>query len=272
MVSHFLWLVPVGFLVGAFGTLVGAGGGFLLAPILLLVYPHESPEVLTSISLAVVFANAFSGSLAYGRMRRIDFRSGTLLSLATVPGAVLGALFTYAIPRALFDGLFGAFMVAVAIRLLARPRVAGDPSTRGGRVRRTLTDATGTTYTWSYNRALALAISFGVGFVSSVLGIGGGVVHVPALAGPLGFPVHVATATSHYMLAIMAGTGTLAHVAAGAFHHGVRRTIALTIGALIGAQLGARLSARVHGTRVMRALAVALLIAGARILLLAFRV
>jgi uncharacterized protein len=268
-VAHFLWLVPVGFVVGTFGTLVGAGGGFLLTPILLLVYPHESPEVITSISLAVVFANALSGSIAYRRMRRIDVRSGLVLSLATVPGAVLGALFTYALPRRLFNGLFGGFLLLCAAYLLLRPRPVEAVVPRAGRVRRTLTDASGVTYSWSYNRGVGLAISLGVGFVSSALGIGGGVVHVPALVGLLGFPVHVATATSHFMLAIMAGTGTIAHVAAGAFHHGLRRTLALSIGVLIGAQLGARLSARVHGTWVMRSLAIALAAVGLRILLMA---
>ena len=60
-----LWLLPVGVLIGACGTLIGAGGGFVLTP-LLLVCPHESPEIITSISLAVVFFNALSGSVAYG--------------------------------------------------------------------------------------------------------------------------------------------------------------------------------------------------------------
>jgi len=75
MIQH-LWLVPLGILIGTFGTLIGAGGGFLLAPVLLLAYPDESPEIITSISLAVVFLNALSGSVAYARMRRIDYRSG----------------------------------------------------------------------------------------------------------------------------------------------------------------------------------------------------
>src|SRR5499427_7857457 len=86
-----LWLLPVGVLIGAFGTLIGAGGGFVLTPMLLLVYPHESPEIITSISLAVVFFNAFSGSVAYARMQRIDYKSGVLLALATLPGPVIGA-------------------------------------------------------------------------------------------------------------------------------------------------------------------------------------
>lgn len=62
-------LVLIGFAVGAFGTVVGAGGGFILTPILLLLYPHESAQTLTAISLAVVFFNAASGSAAYARQR-----------------------------------------------------------------------------------------------------------------------------------------------------------------------------------------------------------
>ncbi len=75
-----LWLIPVGFIIGAYGTLIGAGGGFVLVPMLILVYPEEAPEVITSISLAVVFFNALSGSAAYMRLKRVDFRSGILFS------------------------------------------------------------------------------------------------------------------------------------------------------------------------------------------------
>jgi hypothetical protein len=86
-----------------------------------------------------------------------------------------------------------------------------------------------------------MAISIVVGYVSSFLGIGGGIIHVPALSYFLGFPVHIATATSHFVLAIMALTGTLVHIAIGTFSHGVHRTIALAIGVLVGAQIGAHL-------------------------------
>src|SRR5713226_9629285 len=120
--EQFLWLIPVGLLIGAFGTLVGAGGGFILTPILLLAYPSESPEFITSISLAVVFFNAFSGSVAYARMKRIDYRSGVLFALATIPGAVVGALTTTYMPRRAFDLVFGLFMILAALFLLLRRR------------------------------------------------------------------------------------------------------------------------------------------------------
>jgi uncharacterized membrane protein YfcA len=89
------------------------------------------------------------------------------------------------------------------------------------------------------------------------------------MAHVLHFPVHIATATSHFALAVMALTGTLVHIVTGSFHHGVRRTIALGLGVLIGAQLGARFSHHVHGQWILRSLAVALGLVGVRILVLA---
>lgn len=98
-----IWLIPLGLAVGAFGTLIGAGGGFILVPILLLMYPDKSPETITSISLAVVFFNALSGSIAYSKMKRIDYKSGLIFATATIPGSVLGALTVSHIPRHLFN-------------------------------------------------------------------------------------------------------------------------------------------------------------------------
>jgi hypothetical protein len=134
-------------------------------------------------------------------------------------------------------------------------------------VTRSLVEADGTRQTYTYNQALGVGLSLIVGFLSSLLGIGGGIIHVPALAYLLHFPVHVATATSHFVLAVMALVGTLVHVATGAFAHGVHRTTALAIGVLIGAQLGARASSRIRGAWIMRGLAIALGFIGARVLL-----
>src|SRR2546422_4283789 len=64
-------LVFLGFLVGTFGTLIGAGGGFLLVPLLLLGYHFQPPDAVGT-SLALVFLNAASGSFAYLRQRRVD--------------------------------------------------------------------------------------------------------------------------------------------------------------------------------------------------------
>src|SRR6266581_1722248 len=117
MPYSYIWLFPLGILIGAFGTLIGAGGGFILVPILLLLYPNEKAEFITSISLAVVFFNALSGSIAYSRMKRIDYKSGAIFALATIPGAILGALSTAYVPRRIFDLIFGVLMIIAALFL-----------------------------------------------------------------------------------------------------------------------------------------------------------
>ena len=258
--EQYLWLIPLGFVVGAYGTLIGAGGGFVLVPILLVLYPRESPEIITSISLAVVFFNAASGSVAYARMGRIDYRAGLIFSAAAAPGAVLGALSTSYIPRNTFNLMFGIIMILASFYLFRRPG-GGRHGSVGNLAANEVPP---------YNLTLGTALSLFVGYFSSLLGIGGGIIHVPALVRILNFPVHIATATSHFILAIMALTGTLAHFATGTFHHGIRRAICLSIGVVIGAQVGARLSTRISGSWIIRGLAIALGFVGIRILFLAF--
>src|ERR1044071_9111133 len=115
MPLQLLWLIPLGLLIGAFGTLIGAGGGFILVPILLLIYPDEKTELITAISLAVVFFNATSGSVAYARMKRVDYKSGLVFAIATVPGAILGAISTTYLPRGVFDVIFGVLMIVAGV-------------------------------------------------------------------------------------------------------------------------------------------------------------
>lgn len=268
---EYLGLMALGLAAGVFGTLIGAGGGFVLMPLLIMLYPDDSAATLTAISLAVVFFNALSGSEAYALAKRIDYRSALLFSAATLPGAVLGALNTQAVPRRTFDFVFGGAVLALAIFLAFRKAKPDTPDARppAGGVTRCITDAHGQTFTYTFNASLGVGLSLLVGYISSFLGIGGGIIHVPLLVYLLHFPVHVATATSHLILAFMAFTGTLTHVLTGSFATGAHRTAALAIGVVAGAQIGARLSERVGGMAILRLLAAGLAVLGVRIVLLA---
>ena len=113
-----LALLGVG--VGLFGTLVGAGGGFILTPVLLVLYPDSRAVTITAISLVVVFFNALSGSLAYARQRRIDYRSGIPFAIATMPGAIIGALIVGDAPRRLFDIIMALLLVLAVGFLMLR--------------------------------------------------------------------------------------------------------------------------------------------------------
>jgi len=261
-------LAGIGLFVGGFGTLVGVAGGFILVPILLFLYPNESPSTLTSITLTVAFFNALSGSIAYGRMKRIDYRSGMVFAGAAIPGAVLGAYLVNLLNRGAFQYVFGSILIVVAVYMLFRP----SSTARGGFlqkwcVQREVTDHAGTTHRFSYNLPLGMAIAFLVGTVSGLLGIGGGIIHVPALTQVLCFPVHIATATSHFMVAVTTVSAIATHVVQGTFTGNFGVPAVLSAGAVVGAQFGARLSKRVSGTLIVRLLALGLMVVALRLLI-----
>lgn len=269
-----LLLIPLGFLTGAYGSLVGVGGGFILVPVLLMLHAGKSPAIATSISLAVVSVNAVSGSLAYAGMKRIDYARGTLFALATVPGAILGALTTVSIPRTLFEFLFGSFMLIGSVFLFVKP----SRSARGnkkqdepeGAAQASMTTTIPPPDLFSSRLLIGVGVSLGIGFLASFLGIGGGIFHVPMMVYVLSFPVHIATATSQFILAITSLVGTGTHLATGALVEGWQQAILLSIGVIFGAQAGARLSRRMHGSWIVRGLALALGITGGKFIVSAF--
>jgi uncharacterized membrane protein YfcA len=266
----YVGLVAIGVLVGAYGTLIGAGGGFVLVPLLLLLYPHESPARLTAISLAVVLANASSGSLSYYHLRLADYRSGAWLAVATIPGAILGAIVVGTIPRVQFELIMGVTLLVAGIYLAVRPHGRFPLlSTARFSVERTITDSAGSTHRYRFNLGLAMAFSVVVGFVSSLLGIGGGIIHVPLLTTFFEFPEHIATATSHFVLIFTSGAGTATHIYESDYGGTLGVTISLAGGVLIGAPFGAALSRRVTGGWIIRLLAIALGLVGLRLLVTA---
>ncbi|MDD2900926.1 MAG: sulfite exporter TauE/SafE family protein [Syntrophales bacterium] len=272
---QYLGLIALGFGVGTYGTLVGAGGGFLLMPLLLLIYPYEDAHVLTAISLAVVFINTLSGAGAYARLKRIDYKSGLIFAAATIPGAIAGVLTTASVPRRVFEAIFGVFLIGMALFMFLRPKSETPPPRETEApsrysLTRVVHTLGGISFEYTYYPLLGITVFFFLGFLASFLGIGGGSLIVPILAYLLNFPVFIATATSQFIVAILTFTSSLTHIWIGSFHHGAHRAAALGMGVLIGAQMGAYLSNKLKGSWIIRSLALALTLVGVRILMATF--
>lgn len=264
-------LAVIGLFIGAFGTLIGVAGGFLLVPILLFMYPEKTPATITSIALTVAFFNALSGSIAYSRLKRIDLRSGLLFTLTAVPGAILGAFLINYLSRSIFQYIFGALLLAISIYMLARP----DRKASGGfllkwQTARRITDRQQNIHSYAFNLPLGMTIAFFVGVVSGLLGIGGGIIHVPALTQVLNFPAHIATATSHFTVATTTFAAIDTHLVSGTYASDISdvgRAMVLSAGAVVGAQFGARLSQKVSGILIIRLLAGGLALVALRLLI-----
>jgi len=240
-------LFAAGLGIGTLGTLIGAGGGFMIVPLLLFGL-HFTPQQAVGTSLSVVFLNALSGSIAYMIQRRVLYRMGVAFAVATIPGALLGATLVQYLGSRWFTLLFSLFLLSLA-GLLHKGHTVG-----GAALRNPISAELGPLS--SPVMRLGMALSFLVGVISSLFGIGGGIVHVPFLIVILGLPVHAATATSHFVLAITSLAGTLIFLRNGQVVLPVAAVMG--VGVLLGAQGGARLSTRMRSEPIRRLLALAL--------------
>ena len=272
--DNFLVLLLIGFIVGTLGTLIGAGGGFILVPFLIFIEPNFSSETITAISMAIVACNAISGSVAYVASRRVDFKAGVTFALFTIPGSILGVITTKYISRNIFDVIFGTVLLLLAAFLFIKggkkQSITNPVAAKKGWVQQRLTDKWNEEYIYSYDIRKGSVLSVFVGYFSPLLGIGGGIIHVPAMVEWLRFPVHIATATSHFILAVMATVSVLVHIYNGNYNDPaiLKMVIWLGIGAIAGAQLGAFLSRRIKGMIIIKALAISLGLVSIRILMM----
>jgi uncharacterized membrane protein YfcA len=262
-------LALLGLIVGAYGTIIGAGGGFILVPVLLFLYPDYEPEQLTAISLAVVMANATSGSIAYGRQRRIDYQTGLLFAACSAPGVIAGAFVVGFVPERLFSAMFGVLLLALAfVAIRGRGDTIRAPIRGAGVLVRNMRDPEGRIYVYAYRIWQGVLISVAVGFVSSLFGIGGGVMQVPAMIILLHIPIQYAVATSQLTLVFMAGGATIIHIISGTLGGDQAvKALAIAVGAVPGAQAGALIAQRVKPRMVLVLLGAAILLLGVRVIL-----
>ena len=255
-----LLFLLLGLFVGTFGTLVGIGGGLICVPIFILflsagtAHPFfETAAQITGTSLVIVMANALSGTLAYIRQKRVYFKAAVPFALATLPGAFFGSYIVDRFSVGMLNLYYGIFMGCMAVIMYWNATHAKH------------TDMLELPKNFRYNRKIGIAASMGVGFLSSIFGVGGGIIHVPLMVYLLNFPVHIATATSCFILAVSALGGVATHVF---LNHVIWiPALCISIGAAIGAQIGARISRKTRSRTILVLLAAAMLFVSIRLIL-----
>ncbi|HAP35081.1 MAG TPA: hypothetical protein DCQ28_03740 [Bacteroidetes bacterium] len=246
-----IFLFAVGIFVGMFGTLIGVGGGFIIVPLLTIVFQF-TPQLAVGTSMVIVSLNAISGTIAYIRQRRVDYKTGLLFASATLPGSFFGAYLLQSISKPVFDISFGILMLCISIYIGIRKQPVLEILSIDSFQRP------------DYNKFLGMFISFLVGFIASMAGIGGGVVHVPAMIYLFGFPPFIAIPTSHFILAISATFAGGSHAYIGEVEWSFIPYLGL--GAVIGAQIGGRMSHKIKSIWIIRALLVVMMIVAIRLI------
>ncbi|MEI6306885.1 MAG: sulfite exporter TauE/SafE family protein, partial [Deltaproteobacteria bacterium] len=257
-----MMLTLFGGLVGLIGTLIGAGGGFIHVPILMIFFGF-TPQLAIGTSITAVFMNALSGTFSYITHKRIDYDIGLKFATAAVPGVLIGAVISQEFTFTSFSILFSIILILLSFHLfsekdisIVRTKVPEPPE------QRFLIDANGETHKYAPDMAIGLSGSFFTGIFSGLFGIGGGIIHVPLMYSVLGMPVHIATATSHFILAI---TSLFAVIIFTGMHEvDLDYAVFIGIGAILGAYFGAKLALKTKPVLIKRAIAVCLFILAIR--------
>jgi len=256
-----LLMIAGGTAAGAFGSLLGLGGGILIVPLLTLGFGLPLREAV-GVSLVSVIATSGAAAGVYLQRHVANLRLGMTLELFTALGALAGALVAFAIPDQVLAGLFAALSLYIAATMLrGRPTDAGaevvlDDVPTGADGATTLDRMSGPGYRVR-NLWPGVGGSLFAGVVSAVLGVGGGIVKVPVMNLVMGVPLRVATATSNLMIGVTASASAIIYLSRGGIDPYVAGPTVL--GVFVGATIGSRTAHRVD-VRALRLLFAAVLV------------
>lgn len=254
-----LFLV-IGVVAGVVGSIVGLGGGIFFVPALLYFANAYMPgsmsaQVAAATSLLVIAVTALSSSLSYIKQKKVDVQSALLFFIGSAPGAIVGVYLNTLLPIEGFTLLFGVFQLCMFVLMMIKDKI--KQRNIDWKIKRHFVDNEGNEYEYGYSRWSAILIAFFVGITSSLFGVGGGVLMVPAMMILFRFPPHIATATSMLVIFFSAVIGSFTNI----LHDNVNWLYAamLAPGAWIGGKLGAIAASKMRGRTIVLLLRVLIL-------------
>ncbi|HTT06736.1 MAG TPA: sulfite exporter TauE/SafE family protein [Steroidobacteraceae bacterium] len=247
-----LWLFSVAAGTSLLGGMLGMASGVFIVPVLTL-FGHLDIRSAIGASLVSVIACSCASAAPFLHQRLTNIRLAIVLETATTLGALTGVLLVGAISTAFLFGLFGLVLLLSAVQML-RARRQG-PQIVSGRWAAWQLDGSypdperGGEVAYEVHRVPAgLGLMYLAGLLSALLGIGSGVLKVPAMDTALRLPIKVSSATSNFMIGVTAAASAVAYFVRGIITAPIAAPVAL--GSVLGALLGARILLRVPSARL----------------------
>lgn len=262
-------LLLIGLTAGTVGSLMGLGGGIIVVPSLMLLSGYLSilngitPQVVVGTSLLIMIFTGLSATLAYIKQKKVDYTSGLIFLIGSIPGALFGVFLNKHIDAGKFLIFFGIFVLFVSVILMVRKYLKPLKVSRKG-MRRTVINEVGQEVEYGLIPYIAIPISFIIGMFSGLFGIGGGTLMVPAMILIFGFPPHIAVATSMFILFFASIASSISHIALGNVNW--LYAIALVPGAWFGGKLGAYINSKMKSDSLVNLLRIFLIIVGIRLI------
>ncbi len=258
-----LLLLIIGLIAGCYGTIVGAGGGFIFVPALLLIL-HTDPAIAAGSGLVIVLINSISGMIGYAKQKKIVYKTGLTIGISALPGSVLGVWLLQVYSSNYFYVIFASILVGLGIFLFSKNTTILRKRQQESVTRARTTDAVEPIVekTTAIQSKWLIPLGFFMGILSSYLGIGGGWLLVPILIYTFRLSTHYAVATSIFSLCLYTSVGVVSQL----FYSSIDWMIVAWggIGVILGSQLGVLLSQKLPGKVIMQMLSIVLVVIGFR--------
>ncbi len=257
-----LWLFAVSLGASALGGMLGMASGIFIVPIL-TVFGHLDIRTAIAASIVSVIACSCGSASPFLKGGLVNVRLAIVLETATTLGALTGVLLVGVIPTAYLYFLFALIMTLSAQQMLSRRGEACDTSAGADewaaalRLNASYPDNGRVVEYWVQRLPLGMLLMYGAGLISALLGIGSGVLKIPAMDTALRLPIKVSTATSNFMIGVTAAASAGAYFMRGDILPGVAGPVAL--GSVVGSVLGARVLMAVSNERIRLLFVVVLL-------------
>jgi uncharacterized membrane protein YfcA len=247
--------VGLGIFVGMMMALTGAGGGILSAPLLVFGLNLSIASAGPIGLLAIAVAGSL-GAINGLRTKLLRYRATLVMAVLGVVLAPVGMYLAQRIPNQPLLFVFASLLIVVSIRMLiqAQQEITGNvPKERPAPPCKL--DQSISRLIWSVPCARALMGSGAIaGFLSGLLGVGGGFILVPALKKLTDLPMQSIVATSLGVLALIAITGVTTAALAGHLNWPI--AIPFAGGAVVGMLLGSLIAKQISGPRIQQAFAI----------------
>ena len=236
------------FIVGSISSALGIGGGFITTPSLILL--GIDPTYAIGTVLFMIIFTALSSTIAYARQsQKIEYRTGLLVALATVIGALLGSItssFLATEDPQIFRILFAILLFPIAIKMIFFPKQRRETLETSNEVEHDEIVWFG----FERRELLCTILGLAAGFASGLLGIGGGVVMVPILVHVGKLSIHKAVATSLFIMIFTSIAGASVKITLGQIYPDL--AVFLILGIILGAQIGPMLIKRLNTDHLQR--------------------
>jgi uncharacterized protein len=257
--SAFLLTSALGIFVGILMGLTGAGGGIISVPLLVFAL-HLPMAVAGPIALTAIMISASVGAMIGFQAKVLRYKATLFMAVFGLILSPIGLWLAQQIPNAPLLMLFGGILIYVAVRMfLEATRALSGTTPVHIKPPPCQLDLSIGKLIWTVPCARSLMFSGGLaGFLSGLLGVGGGFILVPALRNFTDLPMKAIVATSLGVLALVSAGGAFFSMASGILNF----TIAIPFagGALLGLLIGKYLEHQISGHRVQQIFAIFMLI------------